>query len=410
MNKRMNRNKLNIGVYRLHEYAHTEKHVREIKECGIDFVIADYPHQSKQTLLNLFAKYGLGLITSDGIGWWGGDSSNAGRYLIENSLDKLYYYANKFKDHPCIWGINIGDEPSALDFSNFAVMVDKVNKCYPNQFAYMNLYPNYASVSENKGQEVKSQLGTTSYKEYIKKYCESIPNDYICFDYYYNTPNLKIEKFYENLKIVSDACRNTGRSMWVVLQVNSRYPDSFTTINQLRFQAFISMAFGAENIIWACYTAGWFYNQVLDENGEKTEQYEKLKKVNHEISAMADVYVKYRRVDTHFVGEDKAFEAFEAVKALNTGVFFDLHADGNSPLVVAQMSPKNNDGSNALFVLPTDDPYDKNTKDITVSFKTYDKNITALCGDGVLPICKMRKGKYSVQVKSNQGFILIARD
>ena len=31
------------------------------------------------------------------------------------------------------------------------------------------------------------------------------------------------------------------------------------------------MAFGAENIIWACYTAGWWQaNQVLDSQGNKT--------------------------------------------------------------------------------------------------------------------------------------------
>ena len=40
------------------------------------------------------------------------------------------------------------------------------------------------------------------------------------------------------------------------------------------------MAFGAENIIWACYTAGWWSNQVVDENGEKTQQYAKMQKIN----------------------------------------------------------------------------------------------------------------------------------
>ncbi|MBQ7915173.1 MAG: hypothetical protein IJ315_00110, partial [Firmicutes bacterium] len=71
--------------------------------------------------------------------------------------------------------------------------------------------------------------------------------------------------------------------MWIVLQVNSKHKEEWISENNLRFQAYTAMAFGAENIIWACYTAGWWHNQVLDEKGEKTQQYEKLKKVNGEI-------------------------------------------------------------------------------------------------------------------------------
>ena len=103
---------------------------------------------------------------------------------------------------------------------------------------------------------------------------------------------------------LSDACLRTGRSMWIVLQVNSSRPEEWTSENRLRFQAFSAMAFGAENIIWACYTAGWWHNQVLDSQGNKTEQYEKMKTVNAEIKTLGVPYMKYRRVSTHLVGFD----------------------------------------------------------------------------------------------------------
>ena len=123
MNKRMNRNKLNIGTYILRDYAQTEKHVKELRECGIDFVIGFYPHQNKRALLNLFDKYGIGLISTNGLGWWGGDGSNAGKYATEHPVEKFCYYAEKFKDHPCIWGIDIGDEPSAVDFPYCGMLI-----------------------------------------------------------------------------------------------------------------------------------------------------------------------------------------------------------------------------------------------------------------------------------------------
>ena len=35
MNRRMERNRLNVGAYILQPYARTERHIREIKECGV---------------------------------------------------------------------------------------------------------------------------------------------------------------------------------------------------------------------------------------------------------------------------------------------------------------------------------------------------------------------------------------
>ena len=36
---RMDRNRLNIGVYHLRPYARTEAHIKDLADCGIDFVI-----------------------------------------------------------------------------------------------------------------------------------------------------------------------------------------------------------------------------------------------------------------------------------------------------------------------------------------------------------------------------------
>ena len=61
-------------------------------------------------------------------------------------------------------------------------------------------------------------------------------------------------------------------------------------------------AFGAEAITWACSGKGWFTNNVLTAKGEKTEQYEKLKKVNGELHSIGPRYMRYRNAATHFVG------------------------------------------------------------------------------------------------------------
>ena len=77
MNKRMDRNRLNIGAYILQPYARTEQHIKEIAECGIDFIVC---MGNDRPALDYFEKYGVGAIVSGIVpGWWGGDGNNAGK-------------------------------------------------------------------------------------------------------------------------------------------------------------------------------------------------------------------------------------------------------------------------------------------------------------------------------------------
>ena len=409
MNKRMDRNRLNIGVYHLRPYARTEAHIKDLADCGIDFVVC---MDNDRPALDLFHKYGVGAIVSGIVpGWWGGDGDNAGKLAETNPMEKYEAAAKAFTDHPAIWGIDVGDEPSALDFPYYGRVMDYVNRAFPNQFPYLNLYPNYASVSQNNAQETVNQLGTATYDEHIRKYCENVPVDYICYDFYLYSIN--VTKHYENLRVVADACRNTGRSMWIVLQVNSNKPAEWMSENNLRFQAYTSMAFGAENIIWACYTAGWWHNQVLDGEGNKTQQYDKLRKVNAEIRTLADEYMKYRRVSTHFVGfeghPDMRSVKQPAIASLNTGVFFDVKSDNGAPILVGEMVNRHGDGSVALMVCAADDPYEKDPKEYNVTFRAPDRCVRALGGEGYKTVTHLGDGLYAVSVKSNEGVLITAR-
>ena len=409
MNKRMDRNRLNVGVYHLKPYARTEAHVKDLADCGIDFVVC---MDNDRPALDLLHKYGVGAIVSGIVpGWWGGDGNNAGTMAAVNTMDKYEAAAASFEDHPAIWGIDVGDEPSALDFPHYGRIIDYVNRAFPNQLAYLNLYPNYASVSQNNAQETVNQLGTATYAQHIRRYCECVPSDYLCYDFYLYSIN--VTKHYENLRVVADACRDTGRSMWIVLQVNSNKPAEWMSENNLRFQAYTSMAFGAENVIWACYTAGWWHNQVLDGEGNKTQQYDKLKKVNAEIRTLADEYMKYRRVSTHFVGfeghGDMAAVKQSPIPSLSTGIFFDVKADNGAPLVIGEMVNRHRDGSTALMICAADDPHETAPKEYAVTFRAPDRSIRALGGNGYKTVTHLGDGVYAVAVKSNEGVLITAR-
>ncbi len=408
METRMDRGRLNIGAYTLQPYARTERHIREIRDCGIDFMVC-VPYDRQ--MLDLFAKYGIGAIVNEVLpGWWGNNGENAGRLHEINPIKDYQEAAKTFRDHPAIWGMDIGDEPSALDFPYYGKVFKCVEQSFPRQFPYLNLYPNYASVAENSDSQKINQLGTTTYAEHIDRYCENMPSDYICYDYYLYAAG--VAGHYENLRIVANACRRSGRSLWIVLQVNSNRPEAWITENQLRMQANSALAFGAENIIWACYTKCWWHNQVVDDNGEKTQQYAKLQKVNGEIHALAEDYMRFRNTSTHFVGfrpgspDTAKLNDTPLLESLSTGVFQDVRADDGSPVIVGQMAPrKSRDGSAALFICAADDPLDLNPRSFHVNFRCDGFNVSANGGE----LTRNQDGSYSLSMKSCGGALVMAR-
>lgn len=409
MNTRMDRARLNIGAYFLAPYARDERHVREVAECGIDFIVCMDPDRPA---LDRMHRYGIGAIVTQVLpGWWGGDGDNAGKMEETNPISGYEAAAAAFEDHPAIWGIDAGDEPSALDFPYYGRVMDLVERSFPHQFAYLNLYPNYASVAVNTANETVNQLGTATYAEHIDQYCQHVGTDYICYDFYMYSAS--VEGAYENLRIVSEACLRTGRSMWIVLQVNSSREAEWITENQLRFQAYSALAFGAENIIWGCYTAGWWYNQVLDENGEKTQQYDKLKAVNAELRTLGGAYMGYRRVSTHFVGfqddpvMDKVRQA--PVSALNTGIFSGLREEKGGSLLVGQMVSRAGDGSYALMVCNAADPLDTAASTAYVRFKADGRQIRIITGAGEITPQRQADGSYRFPLPSCAGALVIAR-
>lgn len=394
-NQRMDRSRLNIGTYTLRPYARTEKHIRELADCGIDFVVC---MENDRETFKLFEKYGLGVIVSGVVpGWFGGDGSNAGQLAVKNPLGKYEEGAALFQDSPAIWGIDVGDEPSAVDFPHYGKAIDLVNKSFEYQFAYLNIYPNYGVNASNTPEDIRRQLGTESYEEYIAAYCENVDNDYICLDYYpYAAGEVGM---YESFSVAADACRENNRSLWCVLQVNSHEKDVWISLNKLRFQAFLAMTFGAENITWACYTGGWWYNHVLDQEGNQTCQYERLKQVNGEIRMLAEEYMDYKRVATHFVGRK---EGVSTAETFENAVFKELRADDDSFLVVGEFVPRESGGGSALIILAADDYRDCAPHSYKVVFRTQHR-IVAYGVNGAVPVEFLSDGSAVVQIKSNEG-------
>ena len=410
-----------IGTYCLNGTAQTEAHIRDLKDCGIDFVIG--VSGAKAETRELMKKYGILEIVSGYIPHPPG-STKAGTFAETAPLEKFEKGGRKFADDvrsgkfPTLAALSLGDEPNAVDFPHLGKTIARTRQACGNLPLYLNLFPNYASSTKNNTNPKypKSQLGTASYEEYVDQYCKYIPLDHICWDHYVYSYSRKtgIPRFYDNFRIVADACRRTGRTLRFVPQVNSAKPEMWLSANMLRFQGFVTMAFGGESVAWACWTKGWWHNLVLDSKGEKTEQYEKLKKVNGELKTVGAAYMRFRNVATHFVGfaaDDPDLKGLPVVSPaeLDAGYVTGLAAADGRPLLVGEMAPRaSGTDAKAFLVVAAEDPFDTAPAVRAVRFRLADGlRATVIGGEGKVALTPDAEGRLSFPLASSAGALLV---
>ncbi|MBQ9544286.1 MAG: hypothetical protein IJV00_04080 [Clostridia bacterium] len=403
-----------LGTYILAPYAQTERHIRELAQCGIDLVVCLKPNGRE--VLDLLAKYGIGCIVTGVLpAWWGGRSPN-GRMAQDVPLEAYREAAAKYADHPAVWGIDIGDEPSALDFEHYGRAVALCKTLFPKKMIYLNLFPNYAAVATNTEDVVTSQLGCATYEEHIKLYVEKVPLDYISYDNYVYSHTLdKPGGMFDNFRIVADACARTGKSFWYIPQVNTRQPERDITPNCLRYQAYLALAYGACAINWACWTKGWWEKNVLDEKGEKTPQYDRLKEVNFELRRFWEHLRAFRRTDTKLLGFDSApdfslYPALAPAKTLDLGFVRDLRGSDGADLAVGVFAPKKAGGENALLVCNCSDFRDLSPSSHTVAFRSDSTEVRLVGASGPIPLERTPDGEFRFELYTCRAALIVFGD
>lgn len=353
----MNKQAFHIGTYVLQHNARTDAHVRALAACGIDLVFAI---DNDRATLELLHRHGVGAVVTGVVpGWFGGNGDNAGTLREANPPQAYLDALRRFCDHPAIWGIDVGDEPSCRDFAYYGEVLRFVRSAHPDKLAFLNLYPSYGMLADNIPEQAQKELGTAEYREYLRQYCQHTDTDYLCFDHYMYASSP--ERLLRDLQDTADACRRTGRSLWTVLQVSSHEPDKALSENQLRLQASMALAFGVECIAWACYSAGWWHHHVLDANGNQTPQYAKLQQVNREIRAIADeAYMHYRWLETACVNAPGAWA--------DAGRLTHIHAADGTPLLVSTFRHRTCADRHGVFFCAVGDPLAP-SRTVTVQFR-----------------------------------------
>jgi hypothetical protein len=213
----------------------------------------------------------------------------------------------------------------------------------------------------------------------------------------------------ENLEIVADACRESGRDLWATLQVTHRDPEhhayALTTPKMLRFQAYTAMAFGAKAIIWSTFTEGWWKNGVIDSFGNATRHYAKLCDINAELKTLSDAYMTYENKSTHFLGyvgtPYLSYTKKKAENGIDLGGFRGVTVSCGS----ATVGYLEKEGGCALMIADASDPYDDGHVVSEITFEA-DKTPTAVLNGKEIQL-NMRDGRYVLPLTASQGALVM---
>jgi hypothetical protein len=165
----------------------------------------------------------------------------------------------------------------------------------------------------------------------------------------------------------------------LVVQVNSHEEDKYVTLDQLRLEARCALAYGVRSLSWGCYCRGWWYNNVLDAEGNKTEQYEKLREVNLELRSMASDYDRYTHESTHKLtagdGTVTPLGTLTPTAPLLVGVFKDK--DGTPALLLAPLSCGADGEGSCSYAYINKEDYDVLPHYTSLTVKTPSESYTA---------------------------------
>ncbi len=350
----------------------TEKDIKLIADAGFDFIINGNSGEYGRRILDRCGKYGVAVIGEE-----------AREYLEKNRIDASEADINEnifasFVPHPASVGDCCHDEPHSSEFGR----VDKFHRIYgkylPDRIAFSNLLPACA---------VKSAWGVNSFEEYVDKFSQQVESDYLSVDIYPFHPSKIMNKFemmkcIETYHHVSKACRRDNKDFWLYIQTQMRWFShlyTFTTFEMIKWQYYASIAYGCRSVINASYNPVWGNDAIgiIDYDGNLTEQYLYVKRINREIVKLSPVISQFRSLGVQIFKGRKNNPHFSLAVAKQkknnriigfNGITEIGNVDCDSTVIVGYF--ENSQGRKAVMLVNCQDIYNPYaSQKVTVKFR-----------------------------------------
>ena len=267
-----------------------------VAECGYTlagFVLPENLHRCDTLGLKTF-------VAINGVNW------NA---LSDEEIDeRIRTVVEKSKDHECVIGYYLVDEPGAKSFPALAKAVAAVKKHDPGRIAYINLFPRYATT--DTVENPNSQLQTRSFTEYLERYVQEVKPQFISYDNYMveysddmQAPG-RAAVYYDDLLEIRGIALKYNLPFWNIVSCN-RIQGLTPPPSPARFafQAYTTLAAGGRGIGWFIYYAresiGFSYSPI-DSQGRRTVSWQYQQAINTHINTLGPIMNQLTSTGVYF--------------------------------------------------------------------------------------------------------------
>ena len=203
---------------------------------------------------------------------------------------------------PAVAGYFLADEPGEPDFKALGKAVAAVKKLAPGKLAYINLFPDYATL----GAPDLSQLGTTTYADYLEQYVRQVHPQFLSYDNYripYSLDQKKPEiaaDYYTNLLEIRRVAMEHNLPFWNIVSSNQITPASVPSPANLLLQAYTTLAAGAKGLTWYTYYSPGYAHAPVDKQGHRTATWSYLKMVNDQVKVLGPLLRPLKSTGAYF--------------------------------------------------------------------------------------------------------------
>ena len=219
---------------------------------------------------------------------------------IENIIERWVKETHSSK---AVIGYFLMDEPGVRDFPALGKAVAAVKKFAPGKLAYINLYPDYATL----GAPDLSQLGTKSYDEYLERFVREVRPQIISYDNYrvqYSndmTDANPAAGYYANLLTVRRVAQAHDLPFWNIVSSNQiRKTTPPPSPANMLFQAYTTLAAGASGLTWYTYYGGGYHYAAVEKSGSRTASWSYLKMTNDQVKVLGPIMRQLKSTGVYF--------------------------------------------------------------------------------------------------------------
>jgi len=196
--------------------------------------------------------------------------------------------AKQIGANPAAIGFFLRDEPPAALMPGLARVAKIVREAEPDWWPYVNLFPYRVS---------PERLGTANYDAYVRMLVDTVGQPFLSYDNYSLVNGEMLDYFYTNLEIVRRLSMETKTPFWNCILANTHFNYMEPSDATFHLQVYATLAYGGRGIQYFTYftpSIGNYRMGAIDPFGNRTTTWEKLRRINLEIAALAPTILQLR--------------------------------------------------------------------------------------------------------------------